>query len=231
MGGKLLASTEAGYVIFRKRKHHHVALTLCQHMARAAEPGFPAEWRPYWDSLNYSVRICMLAADIVAEQVLKLDRELEVRRTNVDTLRQALAGSSFLTFPTYRDRCEPSYHMVTANFDVEGAGIARDTFTRAVSAEGFAIGHYVPSPIPTWPRINWQGYSGPPAPWLRWLKEANVDYRPLRFPNCEWKIAHAVEFGMDYLRGESRRMRSFAQCVLKVEQHLGALREWERSRR
>ena len=228
MGGKLLASTEAGYVIFRRRKHYNVALTLCQHTARAKEPGFPAKWRPYWDSLFYNFRICMLAADILAEQVPKLDRELVVRRANVNALRQELAGSRFLSFPTYPNGCKPSYHMLTANFDFEGAGIARDTFTSAVSAEGCAVGHYVHSPIPTWRRINWQGYNGPPAPWLRSLKEANVDYRTLRFPNCEWKIAHAVEFGMNYLRRESRRMRSFARCILKVEQNLDALRKWER---
>ena len=230
MGGKLLASTEAGYVIFRKRKHYNVALTLCQHTARANEAGFPDDWRPYWDSLFYSFRVCMLAADILAEQIPKLDRELAVRRANVNVLREALADSAFLSLPDYRNGCDPSYHMVTANFDIEGAGVSRETFTAAVSAEGFRVGHYVPSPIPTWPRINWQQYNGPSAPWLRWLKDANVDYRKIDLPNCVWKIAHAVEFGMDYLRSESRRMRSFARCVLKVEQHIDALRRWDRTR-
>lgn len=230
MGGKLLAATEAGYVIFRKREHYNVALTLCQHAARSKEPGFPPKWLPYWDSLFYSYRISMLAADILAEQVPKLDRELAARRANVADIRKELAGSEFLSFPDYRKGCEPSYHMVTANFDAESAGISRDTFARAVCAEGFGIGHYVPSPIPTWHRINWQGYDGPPAPWLRWLKEAKVDYRGLRFPNCEWKIVHAVEFGMDYLQRETKRMKCFAQCVLKVEQNLDALRKWEKRR-
>ena len=227
MGGKLLASTEAGYAIFRRRKDYNVALTLCQHTARSNEPGFPDDWRPYWDSLFYSFRVCMLAADILAEQIPKLDRELAVRRANVKALRHALSGSAFLSFPGYSKGCEPSYHMVTANFDAEGAGISRDTFAAAVSAEGFRIGNYVPSPIPTWPRINWQRYDGPPAPWLRWLKDANVDYREVNLPNCEWKIAHAVEFGMDYLRSETKRMRSFARCVLKVEQNIDALQSWD----
>jgi dTDP-4-amino-4,6-dideoxygalactose transaminase len=230
MGGKLLATTEAGYVIFRKREHHNAALTLCQHPARSKESGFPARWLPYWDSLFYSYRVSMLAADILAEQVRKLDRELAIRRANVSDIRKELAGARFLSFPIYREGCEPSYHMVTANFNAESAGISRDTFTKAVSAEGFGVWHYVPSPIPTWRRINWQGYAGPPAPWLRWLKEAKVDYRGLRFPNCEWKIAHAVEFGMDYLQRETKRMRALAQCVLKVEENLDALRKWEKRR-
>jgi dTDP-4-amino-4,6-dideoxygalactose transaminase len=228
MGGKLLASTEAGYVIFRKQEHFHAALTLCQHTARADQPGFPARWRPCWDSLFYSYRISMPAADLLAEQVEKLDRELAIRRANVALLRQNLAESRLLSFPDYPAGCDPSYHMVTGNFDSESAGISRDTFTRAVSAEGFKVGRYVPAPIPTWPRMNWQGYDGPPAPWLRWLEQANTDYRHLRFPNCEWKVAHSVEFGLDYLRPEKRRMRSFARCVLKVEQNLDALRQWER---
>jgi len=230
MGGKLLAATEAGYAIFRKRRHYDAALTLSQHTTRASEPGFPQQWLPHWDSLFYSFRVCMLAADVLAEQIPKLDREIAARRANVGVLRDALADSRFLSFPSYRKGCEPSYHMVTANFDAEGAGVSRDTFIRAVSAEGFSIGRYVASPIPTWHRINWQGYKGPPAPWLRSLKRAGVDYRKLRLPNCEWKIAHAIELGFNYLRREAKRMRTFARCVLKVEQNLDALRKWERPR-
>ena len=56
-----------------------------------------------------------------------------------------------------------------------------------------------------------------------------MDYRGLKFPNCEWKIAHSVEFSMDYLQRETKRMRCFAQCVLKVEQNLDALRKWEKN--
>ena len=228
MGGKLLASTEAGYSIFRKRRDYHAALTLSQHTSRSAEPGFPSAWTAHWDSLFYSYRICMLAADILADQILRLDREIAARRHNAALLRKELAGSRYLSFPRYAKGCEPSYHMVTANFDFENAGIQHETFLRAVSAEGFRIWHYVKSPIPTWTRINWQGYDGPPAPWLRSLEQAKVDYRGLRFPNCDRKIARAVEFGFNYLRPEPRRMKAFARCVLKVEDNLDALREWER---
>jgi dTDP-4-amino-4,6-dideoxygalactose transaminase len=231
MGGKLLASTEAGYVIFRNRQNYNAALTLCQHTARSKESGFPKNWLTYWDSLFYSFRVCMLAADILAEQILKLDRELQIRRANVNDLRHRLEGSEFLSFPKYQKGNEPSYHMVTANFDAEGAGIKRDTFTKAVSAEGFNMWHYIPSPIPSWHRINWQGYNGPPTPWLRWLKKARTDYRGLRFPNCEWKISHAIEFGMDYLQRETKRVQCFADCVLKVEENIDSLRKWEKRRK
>lgn len=229
MGGKLLAATEAGYVIFKRRADYFTSLTLSQHIARASVPGFPAKHQPYWDSLFYNFRVCMLAADILAEQIPKLDREIEARRENVALLRKALEGSRYLSFPHYSKGCEPSYHMVTANFDSEQAGLSRDTFLNAVSAEGFGIFRYIPSAIPTWKRMNWQGYDGPPAPWLRWLEQAKVDYRGLTFPNCEWKIAHEVEFGFNYIRREPKRMKAFAHCVMKVEENLDALREWERT--
>jgi len=147
----------------------------------------------------------------------------------VARLRAELAGSRHLSFPNYPKGCEPAYHMVTANFDFEGAGVSRGTFCQAVSAEGLRIHTYVASPIPTWPRMNWQGYQGPPTPWLRSLKAAKVDYRKLRFPGCEWKIAHEIEFGFNYIRPEPRRMKAFARCVLKVEENLDALRAWEKS--
>jgi len=227
MGGKLLAATEAGYALFRRKRDYHVALMLSQHLGRRGESGFPRDLQPYFDSLFYNFRICSLAADILADQVVKLDREIEARRRNVALLREALSGSRFLSFPDYRKGCEPAYHMVTANFDFENAGVSRDTFEKAVSAEGFRLHHYVKSPIPTWPRMNWQGYDGPPAPWLRWLKEAKVDYRGLSLPKCDWKIAHAVEFGFNYLRPEPRRMKALARCVLKVEDNLEDLQRWE----
>ena len=231
MGGKLLAGTEGGYALFKRQKDYFMALTLSQHPARSSEPGVPVEIKPFWDSLSYSYRICPLSADLLAEQVLTLDREIEARRKNVAILRKALSGSKYLAFPHYPKSCEPSYHMVTANFGFERAGVSTDTFRRAVTAEGFRVIRYVPSPIPTWKRMNWQEYDGPPAPWLRWLRQAKVDYRGLTFPNCEWKIAHAVEFGFDYLAVEPRRMKAFADCVLKVEEKLNVLREWERQQR
>jgi dTDP-4-amino-4,6-dideoxygalactose transaminase len=227
MGGKLLAGTEGGYALFKRRQDYFAALMLSQHPKRSVEPGLPSSYKQYWDSLFYSFRICLLSADLLAEQVLRLDREIEARRRNVAILRKALSGSEYLSFPRYAGDCEPSYHMVTANFDCDKAGVRTDTFRKAVTAEGFQVFGYVPSPIPTWARMNWQGYDGPPAPWLRWLEQAKVDYRDLRFPNCEWKIAHEVEFNFNYLTVEPRRMRAFADCVLKVEENLGALREWE----
>jgi dTDP-4-amino-4,6-dideoxygalactose transaminase len=228
MGGKLLAGTEGGYAIFKERSPYHLALTLSQHTTRAREEGFPQEWKPYWDSLFYSFRICMLSADILAEQVLTLDREVEARRQNIVILRDGLAGSKYLSFPKYPKGCEPAYHMATANFSFEKAGVKTATFRRAVSAEGFGVFGYVPAPISAWKRMNWQGYDGPFAPWLRWLEQAKVDYRGLRFPNCEWKIAHEVEWGFNYLRREPKRMKALAQCVIKVEESIDELREWEK---
>jgi dTDP-4-amino-4,6-dideoxygalactose transaminase len=231
MGGKLLAGTEGGYALFKRRRDYFAALTLSQHPKRSSEPGLPPDYKGYWDSLFYSYRICLLSADLLAEQVLKLDREIETRRQNVAILRKMLSGSQYFSFPRYGKGCEPSYHMVTANFDWEKAGVRTDTFRNAVTAEGFQVFGYVPSPIPTWKRMNWQGYDGPPAPWLRWLKQAKANYRDLRFPQCEWKIAHEVEFGFNYLTVEPRRMQAFADCVLKVEEELNALRDWERKQR
>ena len=232
MGGKLLATSEAGYAIFKKRRDLHYAISLCQHPARSArEKDFPKDVLAHWDSLFYNFRICMLAADLLAAQVPKLDREVAGRRANVALLRTALAGSKCVTFPHYAKGCEPSYHMVTCNFDAEAAGVSRETYARAVSAEGFGLFTYITQLIPDFPRINWQGYGGPPAPWLRWLKDAKTDYRKLRFPGAEAKMAQELEFGFNFIRRDPKRMRAIADCFLKVEENLDALRDWERAQR
>ncbi len=167
---------------------------LCgQQMGRSGEDGFPDALRPYVDSLIHTYRLSPLTAVLLTEQLKKLDEENEGRRRNVALFRQAMKGVESVRFPNYPEGDEPSYHMLTMNFNPEAASIAKATYIRALNAEGVGIFSYIPSPINTWRRLQWQDYDGPKVMWTETLRQHGVDYTQVEVPNCELKIERSLE--------------------------------------
>jgi hypothetical protein len=117
--------------------------------------------------------------------------------------------------------------MLTMNFDAESADVRKQTFFSAMQAEGVGCFQYIPSPIPTWPRLHWQTYDGPKVMWTEPLGQSGIDYREVRVPSCEKKIAQSVEMGWNYIEPSEEKMARLASAFAKVEENLPALREWE----
>lgn len=229
MGGKLLATAEAGYMVTPHQDVYWHAALCGQHRGRSPEPGFPHDrLGKYVDSLVYTYRLSPLIAVMLAEQVRKLDAENGGRRENVAMFRNAMAGVSLVQFPDYPDGDDPAYHMLTMNFDAEFAQVSKAAFFAAMHAEGVSCHQYIPSPIPTWPRLHWQDYDGPKVMWTESLRQSGIDYREVRVPNCERKIAQSVEMGWNYILPDAAKMQQLANTFGKVEENLPALRDWER---
>jgi dTDP-4-amino-4,6-dideoxygalactose transaminase len=229
MGGKLLATAEAGFMVTPDKEVYWKSALCGQHMGRSLEPDFPHERLDrYIDSLVYTYRLSPLVAVMLTEQIRKLDEEIAGRRENVRLLRAAMAGLSLVSFPVYAAGDEPSYHMITMNFAAEAAGISKQTLFQALRAEGVGCFQYIPSPISTWPRLHWQTYAGPKVMWTEPLRQSGIDYRAVRVPNCELKIARSVEMGWNYTTPDAAGMRRLAAAFGKVEANLPALRAWER---
>jgi len=229
MGFKLLGTMEAGYLSTPHEDLYWRAALCCQHMGRSPDPGFPRKLLPYVDSLVYSYRLSPVAAVLITEQLKKVDREIEGRRKNVRKLRKLLQGSRCLSFPSYRADEEPSYYTLTMNYSAQNAGVRRETFIRALAAEGVEVGCYVPAPIPYWERMRARGYKGPRTIWTRNLAAAGTNYRSRRLPGCEEKVLKSLDMDWNYLKYDPRRMEKLADVFGKVEENLPALRDWERS--
>ena len=228
MGGKILATGEGGYLVTGDPDIRWRACLSTQHMGRSPEPGFPPEYLPTVDSLLYTYRISTVMAVLMAEQFKKLDKELAVRRANVGHLRSCLDESQFIELPKYGKQALPSWHMLTANFRADEAGITRDTFVRALRAEGLSWGPYVPAPIPNWPRLQWRGYKGPKTMWMENLKRAKTDYSKTQIPNCRYKCDRSMEMSTNnFIRPARKDMERLASIVHKVERNVDALREME----
>ncbi|MHB9032632.1 MAG: DegT/DnrJ/EryC1/StrS family aminotransferase [Anaerolineae bacterium] len=228
MGGKLLATSEGGYLVTPHADVYWKAALCGQHMGRQGEPGFPDELRPYVDSLVYTYRMSPLTAVLLSEQLKQLDARNAGRRRNVALFRTALADLVSVRFPQYATGDSPAYHMLTMNFQPEAAGISKDTYLKALQAEKAGIFAYIPSPIPTWPRLQWQDYAGPKVMWTETLRRYGADYRDVQLPNCEKKIARSLEMGWNYIHDDPARIEKLAAAFHKVEENLPALREWEK---
>ncbi len=228
MGGKLLATTEAGYLVTPKKDVYWKASLLCQHMGRSPDKGFPKELLPYADSLVYTYRMTPINAVLLTEQLKKLDREVDHRRRNAEHLRKYLSESHYVSLPVYKSYEKPAYHILTMNFDHASAGISRDTFLEAIKAEGLMVMAYVPSPIPSWHRLHWQNYKGPKAVWIEALKKSGIDYRKSKHPNCEHKIASALDMSFNFYKPAKSSMKKMADIIYKVEANIDVLRRWEK---
>ncbi len=119
--------------------------------------------------------------------------------------------------------------MLTMNFNPEAAGVQRSSYIKAIQAEGVSIFSYVPSPIPTWRRLQWKDYDGPKVMWTEMLRQSGIDYSLAEVPNCETKIARSLEMGWNYVEVNQRKMKKMASAFHKVEENLNALRDWESS--
>ena len=229
MGGKVLPTTEAGYLVTPKKDVFWKAAMIGQHMGRNPEIDFPDELRPWSDSLVYTYRVTPLNAVLLTEQFGRIDGWVKERQRHAELFRAKLRDSKYLTMPTYAAGTKPVYHLLTMNYDAAAAGVSRDTFAAAIKAEGMLAFGYVPSPIPDWPRLNWQGYRGPRVSWLGTLQEAGVDYRNMALPHCRWRVANSIETRFDFVDPQEAMIERMAETIYKVEAHIDALREHERA--
>ncbi|MBI2298910.1 MAG: DegT/DnrJ/EryC1/StrS family aminotransferase [Armatimonadetes bacterium] len=228
MGGKLLASSEAGYMLCHDKEVYWKAALNTQHMGRCSEPGYPDALRPFVDSLVYTYRASQLDAVMLTEQLRKIDVENAGRRRNVALFKRHLEGLGSIAFPRFPAGDDPAYHMLSVNFVPEHAGVTRATYMQALSAEGVGTWPYVPSPIPHWTRFRWQDYAGPRIFWTDQLRASGIDYASVEVPNCVTKVARSLEMGWNYVADEPARMERLAEAFWNVERNLPALREWER---
>ncbi len=236
MGGKLLATSEAGYMLTRSEDVYWKACLGTQHMlgspgspGRESEAGFPEQVKRYRDSLIYSYRLSTINGVLLTEQLKSVDAEISGRRANVEYLKEALNGAKAVQFPDYGDGNLSAYHMLSVNVDSGYCGVSRDTYLAALQAEGVGAFTYVRSPIPSWARLD-PDSGAPRTMWREIVRQSGQNYKSLELPGCAAKIQHSIELSWNYIVPDQQRMEHLAAAFLKVEEHLPALQQWEQAR-
>lgn len=233
MGGKLLATSEAGYLVTNRDDVYWNAVISCQHAGgtehpgRADEGGFPSDLRPYIDSLHLTYRLSVLNAILLVHQLAKLDEENANRIQNRGWFVEAIDGVKSVSAPEYPDG-DPVYHMVTLNFDAEHAGISKQTYLAALQAEGIPAFGYIEVPLHRLERIR-SGTQAPRTAWAERLERSGTDYAALELPGCEAKVERSFEMSWNWIDPDREAMQRLAAAFIKVEEQLDSLRSYERS--
>ncbi|KPL01462.1 MAG: hypothetical protein AMK75_04805, partial [Planctomycetes bacterium SM23_65] len=160
-------------------------------------------------------------------QVRRLDGQVAARQENADAFHEAMRGCEIIRFPRLKTGHRASYHMLTMNVLDEKARVRRETFEKALAAEGVHVHPYMPAPITRWRRLQWKGYDGPVPFWMPYLERAKTDYANVELPNCEYKVSHSLEMSWNHYRPDARGMKRLAAAFLKVQDHLDDLRAYE----
>jgi dTDP-4-amino-4,6-dideoxygalactose transaminase len=233
MGGKLLATTEAGYMVTRDPDVYFKAALAGQHAGmvsapgRTSEPGFPEELLAYSDSLIHTYRVSTVSAVLMVEQLTKLERENEGRRSNLADLIARLDGVRSVRFPSYPEGDVIAPHMVTMNFSPVDAGIAKATYLAALRAEGVPALEYVHTALHRLERLR-ADTDAPRVMWTENLRRHGVDYSDLELPGTDARLAAGIELSWNYIAPDPETMAELAEAFIKVEESLDELRDYER---
>ena len=233
MGGKLLATTEAGYLLTGRDDVYWKAILSCQHAGgteypgRASEPGFPDELRPYIDSLSYTYRLGILNSVLMVEQLAKLDQENAARARNRDRLLAALSEVASVSAPSYPD-ADPAFHICSLNFTPEHAGVSKQTYIAALRAEGAPVFNYVATPIHRLERLR-PDTTAPKVMWTDRIRRTGGHYAEQELPGCDRKVERSIEMSWNWIEDDPTAMQRLADCFIKVEEHLDDLRAYEQS--
>ncbi len=231
-GVKPLATTEGGYMLARDPDAYWKVTISCQHagrsemLGRANEDGFPDDLRPYIDSLVYTYRPMCVSAILGLDRLRALDRENDIRRTHVREFLDGISEIDFLEAPSAPEGDACVYYMLTLNFDSQTAGVQRDTYLRALQAEGVPAVAYVDKSLHTSPRLS-PDWRGPRVMWTETLRRAGVNPNDAELPGCESKVARSIELPWNYSERQPALIESLVTAFRKVSDQLPALRAYE----
>ena len=89
--------------------------------------------------VGFNLRLTELQAAIGREQLKRIDEHVSYRERIAKGLTEGLKDLEGLTVPSVRAGCRHVYYMWTFRYDEKILGVTRETFCRALKAEGFPL--------------------------------------------------------------------------------------------
>ena len=132
--------------------------------------------------IGLNLRQTELGAAIGLVQLGDIERHVGKRERIAERLSETLVDLDGLTPPAVRQGCRHNYYCWVLRYDAKTVGVSRETFSRALEAEGFPHGvGYLPPlyNLPVFQRRRAIGNTGWPFP------EAASTYEKGRCPNAE----------------------------------------------
>jgi perosamine synthetase len=231
--GKNISGGEGGVLVTSDEKLFEIANLVGQHPARSHAVVKDDRLRRYLDSLIYTYRIHPLSSVIAGVQLTHLDQWNAERRSNADYLSGKLEEISGIEPPFVATGCEHVYHIYSPSFVAEEVdGVSRQTYVRALAAEGVPIGMgYVNTPIHLRPRHqDRQYFYGKHCPWSCAHAARDVVYRPGDCPNAERRCAETeliIGGSTGWIGDQTPLLDQYVAAFEKVTNQLDVLREMD----
>ena len=229
--GKNISGGEGGLLVTSDAKLYEIANLVGQHPARSHTAVKDERLRRYIDSLIYTYRIHPLSAVIAGVQLKYLDQWNAERRASADRLSENLKEIPGIEPPFVAEGCEHVYHIYSPSFvPNEVEGISRQTYVKAVAAEGVPIGSgYVNVPIHLRPRHqDRQYFYGKSCPWSCKHARRDVTYQPGDCPNAEQRCVETeltIGGSTGWLGDQRPLIGQYVAAFKKVTGALDVLRE------
>jgi dTDP-4-amino-4,6-dideoxygalactose transaminase len=97
----------------------------------------PLAMRDFHSLIGFNYRMGELAAAIGLVQLNDAETHIGRRVDLAERLSEGLRDLEGVTVPQVRDGCTHAYYVWTARFDAAKVGVSRETFSKALDAEGF----------------------------------------------------------------------------------------------
>lgn len=142
---------------------------------------------PLNNMIGFNFRMNEIEATIAREQLKKLDKLISVRRKNVEYIEKGIRHIPYLEMPKVGNGVEHAYYVHAIKFNEKIAGISREKYVKAISAElepmklreneGVKISQGYVRPLYQLPIYQQMiGYGGESCPFKCPLYNGNIDY-------------------------------------------------------
>lgn len=225
---KLLQTGEGG-VVLTDDEELAFRLRLFRNHGEALVEGFHREDIP--SQLGWNYRMTELQAAVGIGQLEKLEELIAWRVRIGSHLTRRLTGHSFIIPPVVKPDREMTYYVYAMKFDREKAGISRDTFVKALQAEGLPLNDGYVAPLYRQPMYRTRRFFGRKGfPFVPGISDADPEklYAEGRCPVAE-RLHDEVLITTWIVRypQTERDMDEIVQGVEKVTDNLEALKRWE----
>ncbi|MEL7473061.1 MAG: DegT/DnrJ/EryC1/StrS family aminotransferase [Planctomycetota bacterium] len=115
-------------------------------------------------SIGFNYRMNDITGAIGCSRLDRLDAETNARRAAAAKYDAILADINGLDAPTVTDSAEPAWHLYTVKMDLAKFGVDRDTFCKALMAEGVPTAVHYPRTLTRQPAFaDVEGLTHPPV--------------------------------------------------------------------
>ncbi len=172
-------------------------------------------------------RMTEFVAAVLLCQLARVEAQTDIREENAAVLARTLSEIEGIQ-PVRRlpEANRVSWHVYAARFFPEQfEGISRETFMKAMRAEGVSVGGGYAQPVYRHAvfQQDWEASSYKPFAWP--MLENAPDYRGLSLPKAEQYCKERLSISQTALLASEERMREVCQAFVKVREHAKALRE------